>query len=165
MRVLLVRHAEAVNADLAPSDAERWLTDKGRETARRVGKWLLGEGLRFDRVFTSPLVRAVQTAEILAAATNFDQAVEVRRALGGGSTAEIASILDDTADDDLTALVGHEPSIRTVTAHLIGFDRFAPFRTGGACLVQRVGAASGSFQWMVDPKSLTKIDSLEDLGQ
>src|SRR5262245_19157912 len=67
MHVLLVRHGTATSPDFAPTDEMRWLTDTGRLGVREIGRTLVGMGLRFSRMYTSPLVRAVQTAEILAA--------------------------------------------------------------------------------------------------
>ena len=66
MRVTLIRHAEA--GDDAPRDESRALTVRGRADARRLGRALARRGVRFTLIVTSPLVRAVQTAEIVAAA-------------------------------------------------------------------------------------------------
>src|SRR6267143_1996147 len=69
MQLYLVRHGIAVDGGEAIPDGSRGLTDKGRrrfhKTARAFGKL----GHRLDLILTSPLVRAVQTAEILAGAT------------------------------------------------------------------------------------------------
>ncbi len=69
MRVTLIRHAEA--GDDAPRDESRALTSRGRADARRLGRALARRGVRFTAIVTSPLVRAVQTAEIVAAATEY----------------------------------------------------------------------------------------------
>ncbi len=69
VRVTLIRHAEA--GDDAPRDESRALTVHGRADARRLGRALARRGVRFSLMVTSPLVRAVQTAEIVAAATGY----------------------------------------------------------------------------------------------
>src|SRR6478752_7669852 len=69
MRVTLIRHAEA--GDDAPRDEARALTSRGRADARRLGRVLARRGVRFSTIVTSPLVRAVQTAEIVAAETEY----------------------------------------------------------------------------------------------
>src|SRR5688572_20209987 len=76
MRVYLIRHAHAVDAGPKLPDEARWLSDRGRKVARRVGKALAKEGVELDAVLTSPLVRAVQTAEVLAAAAGYQGAIE-----------------------------------------------------------------------------------------
>jgi len=64
MRVTLIRHAEA--GDDAPRDEARALTLQGRGDSRRLGRALCRHGVGFDLMVSSPLVRAVQTAETLA---------------------------------------------------------------------------------------------------
>ncbi len=162
MRVVLVRHGEAVDPYEVASDAVRYLTAKGRRTVRRVGAELTVQGVELTRIFTSPLVRAVQTAEILADKSGLEGPVEVWAPLAGGTTAQALSALERAAPEDVVALVGHEPSIRTMAAHLTGFGRFPGFRTGGACVIDwREGG--GSFQWALDPKTLARVDVVDDL--
>ena len=69
MRVTLIRHGEA--GDDAPDDESRALTVRGRSDTRRVGRVLARRGIRFSLIVSSPLVRAVQTAEIVAAALDY----------------------------------------------------------------------------------------------
>lgn len=162
MRVVLVRHGEAIDSHEVSSDSVRYLTARGRRTVRSVGAALVEHGVRLGRIYTSPLVRAVQTAEILAGASGLEGPVEVWAPLAGGTTAQALGALERSAADDVVALVGHEPSIRTMAAHLTGFGRFPGFRTGGACVIDwREGG--GSFQWALEPRSLVRIDVVDDL--
>src|SRR5579871_6042564 len=75
MRVTLIRHAEA--GDDAPRDEDRSLTARGREDARRLGQALARRGVEFSLMVTSPLVRAVQTAEIVAAEIGYRDRITV----------------------------------------------------------------------------------------
>lgn len=164
MRVVLVRHAEAVDSHHVASDAVRYLTDGGRRTARRVGAALVERGVVPTRIYTSPLVRAVQTAEILAAAADLDGPVEVWPPLAGGTTAQALGVLDNghIEDAETVLLVGHEPSIRTMAGHLTGLGRFPGFRTSGACVI-RYDDGRGAFQWVLDPKTLSVFDTVDEL--
>lgn len=164
MRVVLVRHAEAVDGHEVGSDAVRYLTDNGRRSVRRVGAALVEHGVVPTRIYTSPLVRAVQSAEVLAAAAGLDGPVVVWPALAGGTTAQALSVLEapELVADDTVMLVGHEPSIRTMAGHLTGLGRFPGFRTAGACVIRWDGGR-GSFQWVLDPRTLTIIDTVDDL--
>src|SRR4051794_609610 len=63
-RLVLIRHATAAQA---PVDADRPLTDRGREQAAAIGQWLRRAALRPDRVVVSPALRAAQTWEGAAA--------------------------------------------------------------------------------------------------
>ncbi len=70
MRLYLMRHAEAGEADARrwPDDRQRPLSERGHREHALVAVALARMGVRFDRLLTSPLVRARQTAEITAAA-------------------------------------------------------------------------------------------------
>jgi len=162
MRVLIIRHGTAIDPHEAESDGQRWLTLEGRRTMRQVASALDDAGVHFDRVFTSPLVRAVQSAEILVARHGFEGPIEVWDALAGGTTALAAAALERAAPEETVALVGHEPLVRSIVAHLTGTRSMFPFRTGAACLVERDGS-NGAFRWMLDPRTLMRIESVSQL--
>ena len=77
MRLYLMRHALAEETSENLPDELRALTSKGRKRAQRVARWLRSHGERPDRVFASPLVRAVQTAEIVHGALGLDEPVTI----------------------------------------------------------------------------------------
>jgi len=153
MQVLLVRHAAAVDTGSARTDYERWLSDDGRRTMTKVGEALTTMDLRYSRIYTSPLVRAVQTAEILAATQpGFDGPLEVLSALSTeeGSAAQALAPLDLAAGDELIVMVSHMPKVGVLAAHL-GQRATAPsFRTASACLLSLEGG-KGRVEWMLDP--------------
>lgn len=156
MRVLLVRHGEAVDMRAAPSDHDRWLTDAGRQTVTRVGKALAKLELKYSRIYTSPMVRAVQTAEILAAThPEFRGSVEVLPALSSdqGSTAEALEPLDHAEAGDLIVMVSHMPKVGVLAGHLCRLAAPPSFRTSSACLL-RIEGGRGHLQWTLDPETL-----------
>ena len=142
----------------APSDHDRWLTDDGRRTATSVGRTLATLGLDYARMYTSPLVRAVQTAEILASThPGFDGPLEVHRALSvdEGTTAQAVAPLQDAEDDSLIVMVGHMPKVGVLAGFLGQLPSPPSFQTGAACLLQ-VEGRNGRFEWMFDPHSLER---------
>lgn len=156
MRVLLVRHGEAVDSREAHSDRERWLTDAGRRTVTSVGEMLGRLDLHYSRILTSPLVRAVQTAEILALTQpGFDGPVEVHRALSTeqGTTAQALEPLETADDEELIAMVTHMPKVGVLAAHLGRLADAPGFGTASACLLN-VDGGRGRAQWMLDPRTL-----------
>jgi phosphohistidine phosphatase len=164
MRILLVRHGPAVDPYVAPTDETRWLTDDGRRRMQRVAAALAELGLRFTRIYTSPLVRTVQTAELLAAAQpGFAGPIEVHRALAPehGSTAQALAPMDHAGEGDLIALITHEPKVRILAGHLTRHSTFPAFRAGAACLVEHDGAR-GRFEWMMDPESCGLARTVEE---
>ncbi len=167
MRVVLIRHSLAVDPYGAPTDETRWLTDDGRVRMRQVAAELARLGLNYSAVYTSPLVRAVQTAEILAHHhPSFEGPIEVHPPLcpDHGTTAQALSPLDRAGSDDVVVFVGHEPKIRVLAGHLSGLGRMPGFQPGSVCLVHvDVAEGRGAFEWMMDPRDLERALSPDDV--
>jgi phosphohistidine phosphatase len=111
-----------------------------------------------DEIFTSPLVRAKQTADILAAGVPGKPAVKVLDALSPGhAPASVLAQLARTARRRRIALVGHEPGLGELAAHLIGAGRALEFKKGGVCRIDVESLTSrraGALNWFVTPKVL-----------
>ncbi|MSP17281.1 MAG: hypothetical protein EXR73_11870 [Myxococcales bacterium] len=135
MRIYLARHARAVDAGSRLRDEDRFLTSEGRRAARAVGTALRREGHTFDAVLTSPLVRAVQTAEILAERTDFTGVVEALAALSPGVPAR-AIAAELAAYGARVLVVAHMPGIAMLGALLVGLPSFPPFHPGQVSLVE-----------------------------
>jgi phosphohistidine phosphatase len=130
MRVVLVRHAHAVEAPY--EDALRWLSAKGRQAARRLGERLRADEISFTILVTSPLVRAVQTAEVMAAAMGWRGEIESLPLLApGGSVRAAAGELRRRGEP--VCAVGHEPGISALAAQLVG-KAFPAFKKGQASI-------------------------------
>jgi phosphohistidine phosphatase len=141
MRVTLIRHAEA--GDDAPRDEARTLTLRGRADAWRVGRALAERGVQFSLMMSSPLVRAVQTAEIVAAAVEHPGRVLASDLiLPEASAARVVTFLKSLADQRSVALVAHEPILSAVAAALTQEPRHPALRKGEA-LRLRIDWAGG----------------------
>ncbi|MCS6913280.1 MAG: histidine phosphatase family protein [Myxococcales bacterium] len=119
--VFLVRHAEAIPRGVLELDDHRWLTQRGRRRFRRVARRLRRreEPDPVAAILTSPLPRAVMTAELLARALRFRGPVEVRKELGpDGSVRPVLALLREEPRD--VALVGHEPLLGLLLYELCG---------------------------------------------
>lgn len=135
MRVYIIRHASAVQEGPGISDEMRYLTQSGREDCRVVARLLREEGHSFEAVFTSPLVRAVQTAELIADGVDF--LGEVRSFFGlrpGSHPRAVAEEVNKVGGS--VCLVGHAPDVSNIGAYLVGQPGFVPFRTGQVCLIE-----------------------------
>jgi phosphohistidine phosphatase len=149
MRLLLVRHAIAADATTAPGgDALRPLTAEGRERFARGARALAELVPDLALVLTSPIVRARQTAEMLAAAYPEPPPVDALDALGpGGDSDAVLRALARLEAAPALALVGHEPGISALAGLLLtGQARsLTAFKKGGAALVDWLpGAPAGS---------------------
>lgn len=148
VKVLLLRHAHAVADGPGLADSDRYLSSRGREAARAVGNRLREAGVVVSRVWTSPLVRAVQTAELVVESAGFAVDVETLPALGTeGSPHAVVQQLSGVVDDVL--LVGHMPSISTLGALLVGETGFISLRPAEVALIDR-----GQPVWRLDPETL-----------
>jgi len=161
MKVLLVRHAIALDRDIpGVSDHLRPLTEEGaarfRKTARSLATLVSPELL-----LTSPLLRAKQTAEILAAQWPATPPRE-SEALGNGSRREFEEALAKLSGPKLIVAVGHEPWLSEWTAEWLGASRadsFA-FKKGGAALLDfdgEVAAGEGRLVFFAAPKALKDL--------
>jgi len=151
VRVTLIRHAEA--GDDAPRDEARALTSRGRADARRLGRALARRGVRFTAIVTSPLVRAVQTAEIVAAATEYRGRMIATDLLQPEAPAgDVVSFLATIANERSVALVAHEPILSAVAAALTGKGRHPGLRKAEALRIRLAGGidAGGALRWRVD---------------
>lgn len=141
MRLLLIRHAIAVpRGTPGIQDDDRPLTPKGEKRFREVARALATIVKRPDALLTSPLPRARRTAEIAAQGFGGPAPQDVP-ALAGGSLSDLQAALDEYPGDALLALVGHEPHLSSLLAHLVGgVPERLTFRKGGAALVELPGS-------------------------
>ncbi len=166
MKVYLVRHAESVDRVGAMPDAARHLTLRGRLSVRETALRLKRDGIRFSRIITSPLVRAVQTADILAEQLGFEGEVIPAGQMGPGFDLEgMNEILDAFPEEAGIALVGHEPDLGRVLAQLLSLPTGYGMPKGAVASLVLPDAGTrrrGTLEWLldgerrlVDPSSLT----------
>lgn len=158
----LVRHAIAAErGDEWPDDSKRPLTERGIARFKEVVEGLAELDVAIDEVFTSPLIRAKQTADVLAAGITGKPSVKLLDALAPGHTAaQVMSQLAKAAKRRRIALVGHEPDLGELSAHLLGAQRSIPFKKGGVCRIDVESLTSrraGSLIWFATPKMLRLI--------
>ena len=135
MRIYLVRHGDAVPEEDAGSDRDRWLSAKGREHARVLGKLLREQQCQPDIILSSPLPRAVQTAELLAQALEYFGVVTSLRCLEPSAQPQVAANVIRGNMGSVIA-VSHEPAISTLGAFLLGRPAFPQFRTAQCCVLE-----------------------------
>lgn len=131
--LFLVRHAEAIPRGTLDIDDHRWLTERGRRrfyrAARKLRKRLKDTGGP-DAVLTSPLPRAVMTAELLQRALRLSGPLEVCAELAPGALLPAAQELL-RRQRRVVAAVGHEPMLSDLRAALTGQRRGEDLPKGG----------------------------------
>jgi phosphohistidine phosphatase len=165
MRLLVVRHAAAADkeefARAGKGDDLRPLTPDGREEMRKVARGLHAVVPEIDTLATSPLTRAVQTAEILGEVYG-RQSVTVEWLRPESSYEEFARWAASHREERVIVIVGHEPHLSGLVSWLAaGSERsLLELKKAGACLLEleeEVGAESGTLVWSMGPKHLRAI--------
>lgn len=160
MRLYIVRHAWAEEpGDFRyPNDSDRPLTEEGRKRFRRVVSKLVARGFQPQQIATSPYVRTVQTAEIIAKSMPKEIEVATLPALAPG--ARINELLEWTATLSVpeVAWVGHMPDVGDLTSILIGAatNRIG-FSKGAIAAIDFNGRAEigrGILCWLLTAKML-----------
>ena len=148
----LLRHGEAVPHDSKP-DAERELTARGERQAAAAGAALARLGVEFAAVYTSPKVRALDTAKLAAGALNVDP--EVEDALADGFEAgDALELLARHDADGRVLVVGHDPSFTQVVYDLTGAR--VDFKKGAVAAI-RIRGREGELIALLRPRELESL--------
>src|SRR5471030_553895 len=158
----LIRHGLAEErGDAWPDDTKRPLTDEGISRMRKAARGLSRIGVSVEVMLSSPLVRARQTAEIVAGALDpRPSIVNVDSLAPDGNYAAVVVDLEKHARKTRIALVGHEPAIGELAARLIGSRHPVEFKKGAVCRIDiddLPPAGPGKLRWMLTPKILRAL--------
>ena len=158
----VIRHGLAEErGDQWPDDEKRPLSDEGVSRMRKAARGLARLGITFDVVLTSPLVRARQTAEIVAGGLAPRPAlVNIESLSPGASYAALVADLEKHARKPRIALVGHEPGVGELAARLIGSRHPIEFKKGAICRIDVEDvppSGPGDLRWLLTPKILRSL--------
>jgi phosphohistidine phosphatase len=148
----LLRHGEAVPHESKP-DFERELTPRGERQSAAAGEAMAQLGLEFSACYTSPLVRAVGTADLACKALSV--VPEHRDAVGKGFDVDVVrELLAEHGDGEKILVVGHNPSFEQVVLDLTGAR--VDFKKGGIAAI-RVSAGRGELLVLLRPRELESL--------
>jgi phosphohistidine phosphatase len=116
------------------SDEARPLTDDGMRKTRNAAEGLKRMAIAFDRIFTSPWLRATQTASILSEVLSLPAPRELPELAGDRTAAELIEALAHHHRKH-NLLVGHEPLLSATVVQLLGGDWTLDLKKSGACAV------------------------------
>ncbi|MBP1648764.1 MAG: sixA [Bacteroidetes bacterium] len=166
MELLILRHGVAVprGSSEYPSDGDRPLTPEGTKGMRKIAKGMRAMDLAFDRVFSSPLVRTKQTAEIALRGLRSGPSIDYTEHLQPDGDLEvfIGECLTKCAEEDRILIVGHEPYLSGLTSFLVCGDDSLDmnFRKGGLCKLSisslRVGKCA-TLEWFLTPGQIKDL--------
>jgi phosphohistidine phosphatase len=161
-RLLLLRHAKSDWGAPGLADRDRDLAPRGERDAGCIGRLLATAELVPDAVLVSPALRARRTAEVAAAAGGWKTVPRTAGALYDGDVDAAMAALRETAPDvEVLLVVGHEPRLPDLLAHLVGGAAVQLPTCGLARLDvpdwDRLDAGRAVLRWLVTPRLLAAV--------
>lgn len=160
----IIRHGLAGKRLEDPAlDESRPLTDKGKDKMKDIARGLRNLDVSFDKVYTSPLARAEETAELLKRCCIKDKDVEATDLLKPGSNYDdLISFINRAKGADRIALVGHEPFLSEFASYCLSKSKwsFIDFKKGGVMMLESDGAirpGKCKLAWLMGPAQLIEI--------
>ena len=161
----IMRHGIAVDRGSAgfSDDTKRPLTPEGKKKMKEIASGLLRLGFDVDWIVSSPLLRAAESAEIMAEELGPGVPKDFCDALcPGGSPEVLITFLARHANRKRVLVVGHEPDLSELAARLMGAGRHAnlAFKKGGCCLItfaEFPPKSPGQLVWWLTPRLLRKM--------
>ena len=166
MHLFILRHGIAVDRSEPgfADDTKRPLTPKGRRQLRQVAASIRAMKLRFDVIFSSPLVRARQTAELVAAELHLEKrlilADELKPGVRPQRLIQKIKVLKPSPENLL--LVGHEPDLSELISLLVTGDTVGGFalKKGGLAKLEIEKLRAGQcaiLAWLLTPAQLKRM--------
>jgi len=157
MEIYFLRHGIAEDHSSSGRDADRRLTEEGREKLRRVLERAHDAGVNPSLILASHLKRAVETAEIAARELGYEgKIVRVDALQPGGAPPGVWDELRSRHNESAILLCGHEPQFSSTVAFLLGSSHaMIQFRKGALVRIDVDGLGAqprGVLQWMITPK-------------
>jgi len=156
MILYVMRHAEAVDECETLTDEWRYLTEKGRSVTEKMSATIAGIGPKTRLTVTSPLTRAVQTAEIMARkACRKNIVVSSGLLLPGSDIGELVSYLKRCEEAKRVMVVGHQPQLGMLIATLFGREELTIELKKGGCVALELDPETADkpaeFLWSAEP--------------
>ena len=146
-----------------PDDTKRPLTPEGKKKLRECVAGLAKLGVELDWIVSSPLVRARETAEIVADGLGAHTPLDLTDALSpGGEPESLIKFLAKHPNRTRVLVAGHEPDLGELATRLIGAGRHSrfTFKKGGCCLItfgEFPPQSPGQLVWWLTPKVMRKL--------
>ncbi len=157
MNLYILRHASAGTRRANPKiDVKRPLDKEGKQQSLLVGGFLNSLNLQFDRIVSSPLKRALQTASLVGNETGYDSKIEISDALAPeASVQKFRDLIRSLEKYDNVLVVGHNPNLAVFFGSLLSpTGRMSTRLRKGAVARIDCTRLPGTLHWLVDPRIL-----------
>jgi len=163
MDIYFLRHASAGEYDPSRNDDQRPIDKTGEKQSHDVGRALAMLGPDLDAIISSPLTRALQTAEIVAAELGYQDEVVTNLALRPeAGYEEFESLLAKHDKKKAILLVGHNPSMTEFLVRMLSgceASAFIDFKKGAVAKVEKDGRQPAVLKWCLTPKVVRALQS------
>lgn len=162
IQLCFFRHGIAVEKDdpSVTTDADRPLTDDGARKTRAAAEGLKALDAGYEKIFTSPWLRAKQTAAIVAEVLALPAPEELSQLAGDQTAADLVEALAHHRSRRMV-LVGHQPLLGETVVHLLGGKFFLDLKKSGACSIEVEGLParkSATLLWHLTSSQLRMIE-------
>jgi|KBSSwiStaDraftv2_1062776.scaffolds.fasta_scaffold2940167_1 phosphohistidine phosphatase len=165
MEIYVMRHGDAVDREdpAMKSDEMRPLTDLGKDESAQMARALRLLGVKPDAILTSPLVRARETAEIVASELGLGKPAISDELAPDGSTAGVLSDILNAGPPRQVLLSGHMPGVGRIVSYLTwnSSETIIPMRTAAICRVDLPDETPfpgyGDLRWLLPPRTAGRL--------
>src|SRR4030095_3704011 len=165
MDIYIIRHGAAAELDSEiAEESYRYLTIHGRNHCRIVAQRLKDLKVSFDSIISSPLVRAVQTAEVFAAVLKYEGEIKTAiELIGGMSFNRFLELIRRNSHHNCVGLVSHAPDVNTFSLNLISEktnNLQLNFKNSSVCRIcfdTKTGA--GKCVWFLNSETMKLIEA------
>jgi len=163
--IYIIRHAAAAELDKEiAEDSHRYLTIHGRNHCRIVAGRLKDMKVRFDLILSSPVIRAVQSAEIFSSILNFGGEIKTATELIGGQTfTKFVQMLKRHSYFNRIALFGHAPDVNIFCSNLIKNQDIKNltinFKNSSVCKIEYdIENENGRLVWFLNSENMKLLE-------
>jgi phosphohistidine phosphatase len=158
--IILLRHGIAEDPTADKKDEDRSLTAEGHARMKEIARGLEHLMPKVRAIYSSPLLRAVQTALWVSKAYRSRAAVTTTDALAPGATKKDFAGLIASIQEPRAILVGHEPTLSDNLRALVGLgrSRSVELKKGGCYGVRLNADGTAVLEWMLPPRILRKLE-------
>lgn len=163
MDLFILRHGEAGRSSATSrDDSKRALTVEGEKEVKDISKGIKGLGIEFDYIFTSPLLRARQTAELVSKiVVTKNQIKDLDELKPEGNKLQLYNKLSNLKQDSSVLIVGHEPYLSELIGEAISSTgcRIDLKKAGFARIrvINSLPKLKGELRWLLAPKHLKRM--------
>lgn len=156
--IVLLRHGIAEDASAEKKDEDRGLTSEGHARMKEIARGLEHALPKAQAIYSSPLLRAVQTALWVSKGYKSRVNIYTTDALAPGASAKEFRAFVDSIGERRAIIVGHEPNLTRSLGALTGVDDAKlELKKGGCYGVRILADGTGALEWLLSPRVLRKL--------